>query len=329
MKKRVALILVLTILLTGILTLTACSLLGGGSSKKGKIVKVPLTEDMVTIYGDTRYYTGQPITIPAKDFSIIAESSSGSNYVSAETLEFEYSDNIEPGTASIKITAKADNEYVTGSVTVHFTIEASREKAFVTSLDDLKDKLSSKRYASLIVDDELTIPEDEEITIPGGIELYVTRVLGDHDEGGTARLINDGTIIVQNNGRLTTSARTYDRAEILNRGTIEIRSGGKFAINADVKVYNSGTIDAEGDVNNYGVVYSNSEIAISTYSSGRFVQRVEFNAETVSFENDTIRFNSATYLNKPSVVIDGKKYYGGQYENNESIGTATAIFDVD
>lgn len=324
MKKKITVLLLIATLLAFVLAFTACFLTGKEKDKEEKIKKIPLSEATVYISG-TWYYTGEPIEIPYGNITVLTPS----NNVTPESLTFEYSDNVEPGEASVKITAKSDNKFVTGSVVEHFTILPAGERVFVTSANDLKARLASRRYAALVVDKDLTIDAGEELTVSAGVHLYVSHTFVSYEENSSVTLINNGKITVEPDGFLVMAGNYSNEAEIINKGTIEVKEEGRFNVGASSYVYNSGTIKAEQGVTNYGGIYTNTPVKNTTSGGASYVQRVEFNEENVVFSDEAIRYDSDVNRNKPDIRIAGEYYYGGRFENNDAVGTATAILEAD
>ena len=143
--------------------LTGCGLFGGS-----RIGKAELTEDMVRApnFDNAYVYTGEPIDSMLSDIRV----SFNGDFMDMDLFDIEISDNVNPGTASIKITAKKENKELKGSVTLHFTIVADTSKSCYEN-DDLNALLADPGFAAVQVWSNYAIPEGTTLTIPEGKTL--------------------------------------------------------------------------------------------------------------------------------------------------------------
>ena len=110
-----------------VLVFTSCS------SKNKEETKGTLTEDMITLTGKF-YYTGSEIIPSDSNFTITYNEKT----IGSRAFEYEAWDNIEPGTAYVRITAREDNSYLTGSVVLSFEILPGTGAKEVSTLEEIE-----------------------------------------------------------------------------------------------------------------------------------------------------------------------------------------------
>ena len=242
MKKKIFFLIVLLVVLTA--AFTACGLFG----KKTTTQKVQLTEDMIysDFVGKTYVYSGNPIVFEKWFLDVRVD---GRN-VDRDLFEMEFSDNVEVGTANVIITAKEENEYVKGSVTVHFYIEAN-SGVYCGTDDNLATMLASTSVSGVQVDATYTVAEGVTVTVPEGKKLYLTHGVPFTNYG---TILNYGTIIIEGAHMYRESRRNTEFTNygvLSNYGTIEIRDYVMFEDN--------GVFTSDNEITSRGTVYLRDE----------------------------------------------------------------------
>ena len=238
MKKKYFFLFLILVVLS--VALSACGLFGGK-----KLGKTELTEEMVRGFnpnGNAYVYTGEPIDGLLRDVKVYANG----DFVDMKYFDVEISDNVLPGTASVKITAKKDNPTLKGSVTLHFDIVADSSKQ-CNADDDLNALLADPGYSAVGVWCYYTINEGETLIIPEGQTLSLRHGYVFNNCG---TIINNGTIVMEGAymyraPRRNTEFNNYGTLE--NHGTIDIK---------DFVLFNDlGTFTSDNDITNCGTVY--------------------------------------------------------------------------
>ena len=311
MKKIIKLCIAIIILIS----LCSCSVF---DKKEDKASKEELTLEALKNPVDFYKYTGNPISIE-KDVYFINKDGRRANGI---LFDYVYENNINPGTATAKITAKSDNEYFKGSVTYTFLIVPSDENVDVSSFIELKDALTNPKKRFVNVIEDITIPNDEAITIEKQINLSIIASKG-------TTLKNYGTINILEDGFLNVGGNEYT-SKFYNYGTIN--SKGNIISLYNGKIFNTGVINNTGNIKIYSSLISNNEVSGVKLVDEKSVYRVrkDINKEIINFNNE-IRYNEEIELNK-NIVYVGDIYISSnqiEYFNYDKVGLVTGVINMD
>ena len=266
-----------------VLVFTSCS------SKNKEETKGTLTEDMITLTGKF-YYTGSEIIPSDSCFTITYNEKT----IGSRAFEYEAWDNIEPGTAYVRITASEDNRYLTGSVVLSFEILPGNGVKEVSTIEEIEEVLSNNHYASCRIVSSLDIPENVVINIPNGKKLLIYR--------NEVELKNYGTIKIEDGGELINYGSIYNYGTITNNGTFSNR----------IKFYNMGQVNGDNAVINSGNIFTNNDVSYKKENQGSYTLRTPLNMDAFEFYE----------------LKDGILVYN---ENNRGIPsyTATGYYDIE
>ena len=236
------------------LVFTSCS------SKKNEETKGTLTEDMITFTGQY-YYTGSPIVPSDSNFTITYNEKT----IGSKAFIYEAWDNIEPGTAYVRITASEDNSYLTGSVVLSFEILPGNGVKEVSTIEEIEEVLTGNHYASARIVSSLDIPENVVITIPNGKKLFAYR--------NEVELKNYGTIKIEDCGELVNYGSIYNYGTITNNGTFANR----------IKFYNMGQVNGDNAVVNSGNIFTNNDVSYENEKQGSYTLRTPLTMDAFKF----------------------------------------------
>ena len=272
--------------------------------------KAELSAEMISCQAlDLIYvYTGREVTFRQEDFVVWA----GETYVDIDLFEFEYKDNVEAGTASVTVTAKPENPYVTGSVTLHFTITPS-EDMHCENDDDLAALLASKNIDGVQVWSDITIPEGTTITVPEGktLSLIYGYCLTNY---GT--IVNNGTVVMRG-ALLSTGGRRA--SELVNFGSFV--NHGEMEIKDYVTIEDHGAFTSDVDIVNRGTVYLKDEdkLFLKDADGGVHYVRHQITASDISVADCVYKQGTTEY--KPEVTIaEWRAEYTTEYADNAHAG---------
>lgn len=292
MKKRFLIFLFVLFVLPSIFLLSGCDLFGGG--------KVQLSEENVyqidRITGAQREYTGEEITLDQTQFRFVKNDGKLQGW---DQFDYTYSDNINAGQASITITAKDDNDYFTGSLTLHFTI--TRGVITVSDFEQLKDAVNSKNYRAIQTNGKIVIPEGEELDVDDETWLDFFPTENGHE--------NRGTLII---GQYFSLYRTY----LISSGKIIVN--GRMSIPTSSILYSSGEIENNGSIELNGKIYTNSEV-LGFENNQNCILREKLSDENVSLSSTEVVIEHGKAC-QPSIQISGTSIWPDvSYENNEHV----------
>lgn len=275
MKTKLRFLIIITVLSVFALALSACFGLSSDKDKTETVDRVPLTADMVSITGN-HTYTGEPVTIDAKDISIIGN---GRNIV-LDSVTLTYENNIEVGTATLIVTAHADNKYVKGSVRVPFEITPVSQTVSVETEEEFLSLTDRVEYEALRVDCDITIAKNKTLVVGKDKRFYTGQKPDASAYDSTLTIRNEGTIRIEEGGTFYLG-RAGVKTILINAGTIVIE--GELNLDGGTEFYNSGTVT--GSFKNYGSVYTNSPVNAVSQISGNVTVRKDLNSDQLVFVN--------------------------------------------
>lgn len=294
--------------------LAGCGLFGGK-----KLGKTELTEEMVRhpSFVNSYVYTGEPIDAMLSDIQVYFDG----EFMDMDLFDVEISDNVNPGTASIKVTAKKENEKLKGSVTLHFNIVADGSKQ-CNADDDLNALLADPGYSAVGVWCDYTIAAGETLTVPEGQTLALRHGYVFNNYG---TIINNGTIVMEGAymyraPRRNTEFNNYGSLE--NHGEINIK---------DYVIFNDlGTFTSDNEITNYGTFYlldEDKSFLVEGTGGYRYIRK-PLSADKVIVENCVFVKNKTEYT--PSVSLDGGAgtYFRTEFFDNTAAGTAGVTVTV-
>ena len=307
MKSRVLFFVLILVLLTA--ALTACVLFDGSVGKAELDADMIVCPDLYNSY----VYTGREVTL---DLQVRSDG----EILDLDLFNVEYKDNVEAGTASVIVTAKEDNPYVKGSVTLHFTI-LSNESVRCEASDDLAALLASASVSGVQIWSDYTIPEGVTITVPEGKSLNMIYGYRFFNYG---TIVNNGTVVIRG-ALLSTGARRA--TELMNYGSIE--NHGAIEIQEYAIVNDLGSFTSERDIQSAGTVYLKDEgkIFLVNETDGNVYVRTPVTADVFTVEECTYTQGYNEYEPRVSPKAYGTDFTV-EYANNRHAGTATATVTV-
>lgn len=327
MKKFIATLITLTVISCAAALLCACEGSfggtggGGGSTAEKTDLTSPLIGYRLTSDPDP-VYDGTPKTrafVITYDGGRVAQST---GTASDANFDIEYSNNVNAGIASAKVTAKPSSSF-TGSLIINFEILPSDEEQMVTSFSELERYASSGNYSSVSLRSDIEIAEGESVTISSVCTL---------DCAGFS-FINNGT--VTNEGEITISQKSDgEKCEVYSYGSFF--NAGKIFMRDETVFFNCGTFENSGNVN-FSVAssafYSDGEV------SGSGKMSACYNRRPLEESDIILSFYSATYTGRAvcpdvSVFSEGKKInqsneYSYSYFDNLYAGEASVKVTMD
>lgn len=241
--------------------------------------------------------------------------------------ELFYENNVNAGTATVKIVAIKDSEAFYGEATLTFGIE--KGSVTVTDAEGFYNALSNPNYdtINLNTDDRFGTLLDEGFTVPEGLTLNISAA---SDEGFRGNVVNNGRIVVlkgyglrvygmlENNGEMSVK-HIVNRGTVDNNGTISLGKGKSYSGNLTnagvITIAERGTFYAGGDtddkkefvndgkVDSLGTVYVNHTLT----NNGTFENKGElfvFTAGSVKATEQIIN-DGSVYLNEASDAFGG------------------------
>lgn len=302
--------------LMGILLLVLSVFSACGLSSSGK---AQLTEDMIfsSFVGETYVYSGEPITFDNSALDVRVDG----RVVSSDLFEMEFSNNLEAGTANVKITAKPENAEVKGSVTVHFYI-AENDGVHCEKDDDLVALLAGRSVAAVEVWSDYTIPEGTVVTVPSGKVLslkygYHLRNYGTIENYGKIEL--EGAHMYRG-GRKESELTNY--GSLLNHGEIEIKDY--------VTINDLGTFSSDSEITNRGKIYlcdADKSFLSDEDEGARFIRK-RLQSEDISVAECVCYKNKSIYEPKLSLKGASGVAFTAEYSNNTGAGVAEVRVEV-
>ena len=323
MQKRLCLFVVVLCVCVLSLAFSGCIF---GDNKETK--KAELTADMVDI-PQSRYYTGEAIELSPSSIDITYDG----RYLASTSFLYEYQNNIEVGTATIIITARDDNKYVTGSVTLHFEILPGYGQIDVATLDEAVAELNGYHYARVRLTNGATISQDQTLNIPENKTLVLA--MPSHE------FVNFGTINIAQGGRLSIGS-SVDLSTLINVGTITC--AGELDVYAYGALYNSGTLTVSQPIQLYGRLYTNTDLQVDQAgTSCVYKKRTMLNSQidgqdVVKLANAVdgkVRYSQDENIQgKASIKINDSNasymvYINLQYTHTDTIGNASVTIVAD
>lgn len=124
----------------------------------------------------------------------------GKTVIDSAEYDVEYKNNINVGTASVKVSAKEDSKKIKGTVTVGFEIVRANKQ--VATLADINAVIEDSNYEGVVFNTAFTVLSNETLDIPEGFTLN----MGNNVLTNEGKINNKGTIIanknIVNNGSL-------------------------------------------------------------------------------------------------------------------------------
>ena len=293
-KKYIFLLLLAMLLSSGLFVFTACNLFGGDNAGKVKLSEENVYQiDRIT--GASKEYTGQEITLDYTNFRFVKKDGKLQGW---DQFDYTYENNVNAGKALITITAKEDNDYFYGSLTLEFAI--TRSVITVNNFQEMKDAVNSKNYRTVEANSKIVIPEGETIHADSEtwLEFYGSGTI--HENHGT--IISDYTLDISN-------------TQFVSSG--QIITNGRFLISS-ATIYNSGDISLNNGIENKGKIYTNS--IISGVALGeKCVLRQRLSTLNTTLSATEVEFEVGKEC-EPTVTVTGNNVYPQvTYENNDHV----------
>ncbi|MBR4745088.1 MAG: hypothetical protein IK070_00040, partial [Clostridia bacterium] len=256
--------------------------------------RVQLERNRIQYSGNTPRYTGEAITLDESKITIQLNGTKVAN----SFFTFEYSNNINVGTAILNITCKDNNPKFKGSC--EFTFNIVRSQTTASTLQELQDKLANPNYSNVKLDSVITLEESDSLTI----SEYPTLKVAEY-----ARITNNGTITNNSTINILNLSRITNNGTIVNNGTMIVASSG---------IFYTGLYSGTGDVSNYGTVYSDGTriSGLTNKEGGHDYVRKDLADATVTLENmvdGKVEYISNTGHFETTVYVDGETFLAGRY----------------
>ena len=328
MKRRWLIWVLVTMLISIAAGLVGCKglfgggLFGGGSNSwDGK--PVALSKDNLystPLSGARSYsYTGEPITV---ERDVIIYSPDNSKRLDNSLFDFTYTNNVNAGTAKVKITATEDNQYYYGSVEFDFTI--SKSAVIVVTAEDLVKELKGDNAYKITVAGNFEL--QEEVTVKEDVTLIINPASsGERHVQVGAKLVNNGTIEIEGTSSYYGAVHFYNNAELVNNGIITVGEQAYF--------YNAGTVQNNGTLkttaSRYYIYTNGSEVDNFLDMNGGAAKqtvRRQVTAEHIQLHREYV-FYSENHNNNQitcGFAVDGKSrfvMYSKEYREYDHAGT--------
>ena len=329
MKKKFLTIFFAVVLIVCALLLVGCfGLFGGSGGDKWDGQKVALTKECFVYSVEnglhTYYYNGSPITVE-NDTMI---NSPENMRIPNDMFDFTYTDNVNAGTAKVKVTAKEENKYYYGSVEFQFTIE--KGQVVVNSVEKLIEELNGDNVYQITVIDNIDLG-DAEVTVKEGVTLTIDSTKeGPRLFALSGKLVNNGTVEIKS------SINAYSGVDFVNEGTVE--NNGTFSVGGYGGIYNCGTFENNGAFTMESALYdlyTNDEAIDNVLeSTGRAAtqhirthiaeQNIILQTSYLTYsENERDNVMPFTVTVKPGSTTPRTYRYTHEYSNYSHAGTAS------
>lgn len=222
----------------------------------------------------------------------------GETEIDANEYEVSYKNNINAGTASVKISAKEDAKTIKGTVVVGFVI--SKSSTEVSSLDEVVSVLGNTNFNYATVLSEITISKNQTINIPEGFTINF----------GNKKLINNGKVV--NNGTIIQNVNIEGMGEIENKGEIVAGVVDFDQISSALNYAN--IIKIEEDI----ALPSNQDNYLISFNNAKYPElTIDLNGKTI---NRGFKINSDGNIDKISFINSS--------EREAKIDTTGIDFDI-
>lgn len=313
MKKMLLIVVILLLLVVSIIALSACNILPQNIYPFD--TKTTLTSDMIKINNPGRcVYTGSPIQFEEPYISVVVDGTR----VSLDNFTLEYSNNINVGLATVKVTAKDTCLLLKGSATKQFEIVPAQIDIY--DVQQLLDVLQSQNY------DHVTLKSN--FVVPTGTTMEVRQ---------DCTLVVDSSIVLEIDGEIEINGQLIAslNSTIVNRGIV--KNNGEISIFSNAKFYNLASNVGNGQLDNRGKLYCNSDNVIEASGRGEVVVRRPLEEAEVKLQNATVDYVkgvSEYFPGKITVIAtNGGELSGDSYNpkfsNNDYIGNATVLLTAD
>lgn len=245
LKKVICYVSAIALFAMGAGVLTACGT--DPTELAGDIVKLEYTSVA---------YTGAELT-PAVTV-VVAEKT-----IDATHYDVEYSNNKNVGTASVKITAKAEDKSISGSVTVNF--EITKGTASVANFSELESAIANENYGTVKLTADIDTTSHVAITRTVTLDLNGKTLKGDGD-CGVVEVKAGGNVTITGNGKIVAkeSSDGYAMA-VWAHGT----NGTATVVIENGSFSQEMTTEESAWDDKYDLIYA-SETAVITINGGTF-----------------------------------------------------------
>ncbi len=291
-----------------------------GNTFNGLVRRYPIEEFIIYLSDEAVEYCGSEIR-PAINFE------KEGYHVDYGDYDATFENNVNVGTATVKIVATKDSKAFFGETTL--TFEIKKGKVTVTDREGFYAAIANPNYNEIKLISSYSYGNffDEGFTVPEGLNLYISAPA---DEGFRGTVVNNGTISVlndkglkvygtlENNGEII-SKHIVNRGTVENNGTITLGDGESYSGNmtnaGEITLDEKGTLYAGGDtdeakefvndgtVTALGTVYVNHKLT----NNGTF----ENNGDLFVFSTGSVSATKAVvnvgnvYLNEESDAFAG------------------------
>ncbi len=291
-----------------------------GNTFDGLVRRCPIEEFKIYLSDERVEYSGSEIR-PSINFE-----KQGYN-VDYGDYDATFENNVDVGTATVKIVATKDSDAFFGETVL--TFEIKKGSVTVTDREGFYSAIVNPNYDKIYLNttDKFGTLLNEGFTVPEGLSLTI---FAESDEGLNGNVVNNGTITVlngyglrvygslENNGEIV-SKHIVNRGTVENNGTIALLSGksysgnmtnaGEITLDEDGTLYAGGDTDEvkelvnSGSVTSHGTVYVNHTLT----NSGTFENLGELFVFSTGSVNATkaVENGGNVYLNEASDAFVG------------------------
>ena len=291
-----------------------------GNTFVGLVRRCPIEEFKIYLSDERVEYSGSEIR-PSINFE-----KQGYN-VDYGDYDATFENNVDVGTATVKIVATKDSDAFFGETAL--TFEIKKGSVTVTDREGFYSAIVNPNYDMIYLNttDKFGTLLNEGFTVPEGLSLTI---FAESDEGLNGNVVNNGTITVlngyglrvygslENNGEIV-SKHIVNRGTVENNGTIALLSGksysgnmtnaGEITLDEDGTLYAGGDTDEvkelvnSGSVTSRGTVYVNHTLT----NSGTFENLGELFVFSTGSVNATkaVENGGNVYLNEASDAFVG------------------------
>lgn len=252
-------------------------------------------------------------------------------------LVTQYFDNVNAGTATIRVTPREGRSKYIGEMTVEFPILPSDEEMFAGDVEELKALLSPANYTSIRLSDDLIVPEGEEIIVAKGTSLFTA----DNAIVNYGKIVNNGNIYVgdasgvvdcynygeiDNNGSMT----FYDMASMFNENVFSDFEKGYLTFKGSAGFYSSKDVPNGDNKDKYYRRYSVDELDIALqegdlyYTGSRLYPSVSvsINGQAIPSSDYSLQYFDNINAGRAKITLSADKY------SHSVTGSTELYFDI-
>lgn len=321
--KKIFLILLIVLVAALCASLIGCGLFGkpnGPDNTDGDETVYKLEELQIGAQTFTFDYDGQPKTFDvslSKNGKLVAEIKAGESH---PDLEVSFRNNVEIGAGEVVVKAKSGSKKFSGQVKADFEIRPVGKTVYAADFAELKQYLGANVYSNVELSAEVTIPENEKLTVGTVTTLNVTK----------QRLIINGELEVRGKLVLGESyGADLEPLGIVNYGKLSVANDAEFRFNGGSMFFNHGQFVNDGEITASAryetkTIYTESPVQFSDQLGIDCYCRKLLSDSGVELSQTQFDYTGEAVI--PALNSDAEQVrdYTIECENNVNAGTATA-----